>query len=167
MKPVTSFIGSLTVTATLLLGLGYLASQIPVSTAAEYSERSGTIDSVTRDTGLQVEITHVRNDQGKVIVLVFDDEGAYNEYDYNRAVAYAETAASTGTVEARFPELDAGPYAIALWHDENGDYDLNMDGDIPLEGYGTSGAKTMYDEPTFRQASVNRGRVAVRMFYLD
>ena len=169
MRPITSFVGSVIVTAALLFGLGFLASTIPVM--AEDPVESGTVadskaNPATDAAGVLVEITNVRNDKGKVLVAVFEDVEAFEQYDYERARAYIEVAAEAGTVQAHFPRLNAGPYAISLFHDENEDYDFNMDGVYPLEGYGTSGARDSYHEPTFNEASVGPGRVAVRMYYL-
>ena len=41
-----------------------------------------------------------------------------------------------------------------------------MDGQVPKEGYTTSGAKDAYDEPTFNRASVTAGKVKVNLFYV-
>lgn len=170
MKSVTSLGGSLAITFTLLIALGFLASRVPVSMAGQNNAATETAaDSAPvpefLDTGLRVDITNVRNDEGKVIVLVFADADAFADYDYTRAVGYAEQAAA-GTLQFEFPELREGPYAISLFHDENDDDDLNMDGIYPLEGYGTSGATGPYDEPSFSEAAVSPGRVSIRMYYL-
>ena len=66
-----------------------------------------------------------------------------------------------------FEDLQNGPYAIAVFHDENTNYDLDLDGGYPVEGYATSGAKGPYDEPGFAQASVEAGAVTVKIHYLQ
>lgn len=180
MRPITSLASSFLATVAIVLGLGFFASKIPVSAAAAImddrlpAERSvaetpaATNSGVVKTTGagLHVEITGVRNNKGTVIVLVFDDAVAFAAYDYERAVAFAEIAAATGTVLAEFSDLGRGQYAVTLFHDENGDDDFNTDGMYPLEGYGTSGASGAYDEPTFDEASVDADRISVRMQYL-
>ena len=40
-----------------------------------------------------------------------------------------------------------------------------MEGDLPLEGYGTSGARGPYDEPSFAQAAVDPGAVTIEVHY--
>ena len=75
--------------------------------------------------------------------------------------------ATTGTMNVPFEKLTDGPYAIALFHDENEDYDLNLENGQPIEGYGTSGARGMYDDPGFQQALVKPGDVTVQMYYLQ
>lgn len=116
--------------------------------------------------GLRVAVNGVRNNKGSIIVMVFDNVAAYEEYDYNRAVGFTQIDAKKGTVNVTFDNLNSGPYAIVILHDENQDSELNMKNGIPQEGYGSSGAKTAYDEPSFEQASVNSGKVIIKMFYL-
>ena len=173
MKPFVSLAGSLVATLAIVIGLGFIASQVPVSTAAappEVTEVGGANPVADAEVvGLEVVVEGIRNEKGRVIVAVFDDPMAFEAYDYDRAIGYGEIdvdTATQGTVRLPFPELTSGPYAVSLFHDENNDYDFNMDGEWPLEGYGTSGAKDAYDEPTFEEAAVDGGSVIVRMFYL-
>lgn len=114
---------------------------------------------------LSVALEDVRNDQGKVIVLIFDDWAAYAAFDFAQAAGYREVDAAGGRLQMDFPDLDAGPYAVFAFHDENGNQDLDMDGQIPLEGYSVSGDGALYDEPTFDQAAVPAGRISMRMLY--
>ena len=73
--------------------------------------------------------------------------------------------ARTVRVAHNFGGLAKGPYAIFLFHDENGDEDLNFSGERPLEGIGVSGADAPASEPGFAEASVAPGTVTVRIFY--
>jgi uncharacterized protein (DUF2141 family) len=99
--------------------------------------------------------------------MVFDKPQTYKAYDYKRATAYAERIAESGTKVFEFKKLEKGPYAIVVHHDQDGDYEFDMRGNIPLEGYVTSGAQTKFDEPTFSQASVEAGLVELNLFYYD
>ena len=120
--------------------------------------------------GLEIIITDIRNDKGKIIVAVFNRSGPYNAYDYEAARKYGEVEASTavnGIIKLAMPTLDKGPYVVSLFHDENDNDDFDYDDDWPLEGYGTSNAKDAYHEPTFEEASVEPGRIFVKMYYLD
>lgn len=171
MKPILSISRSIGVTALLLMAGGFIASRMPVSSASDNREPANIQvdeDEKRRDTsGLSIEITKLRNDSGKVIVFVFDDKDAFEGGSYERAAAYREIRAVAGTLETRFPELKAGPYAVSLFHDENGDGDFNMEGAYPLEGYGTSGATDPYDQPTFDRAAFGSARVSVQVHYLQ
>jgi len=115
--------------------------------------------------GLTLTVDGVRNDNGAVLVLIFDQEAAFERLQYRKAVAFAEVPARAGQVVHTFPDLNTGPYAIFLFHDENGDEDLNYSGDYLLEGVGASGAPNPEDNPSFAQASVIPGNITVCIHY--
>ena len=173
MKPITNMSMSVVVTAAIALTLGFLASQVSQSNSetvdlvalADDIAESG-VDEII---GLDVVVAGIRNDKGKVIVAVFNSANAYEAYDYDRSIAYAEfeaARATRGAIRMSFPNLKSGPYAISLFHDENSNYDLDMQDDYPLEGYGASGARNALHEPTFEEAAVEPGRVIIQMYYL-
>lgn len=120
-----------------------------------------------RKEALSVSITDIRSAYGNVIVMVFPDAQSYNSFDYTKAVGYVELKANAGTLTTTFPELNDGPYVVSLFHDENGDQQFNMSGEYPIEGYGTSNAKTKYDELSFKKASVMAGSVIIKIHYLE
>ena len=115
--------------------------------------------------GLNLTVDGVRNANGSVIVLVFDEKRAFERLSWRKAVEYADIPAHIGSLSHAFPDLKAGPYAIFVFHDENGDQDINYNDERFLEGVGASGATTEIPEPTFAQASVMPGDVTVRIFY--
>ena len=87
-----------------------------------------------------------------------------------------DPAARRATVQAgvtvlRFADLPAGDYAIALFHDENGNGVLDTRFRVPVEGFGFSNNPRVYfGPPSFAAArfAVGDGRVAetVRVRYL-
>ena len=115
--------------------------------------------------GLNLTIDGVRNTNGSIIVLVFDKKRAFEQLKWRNAVQYADLPARVGSLSHTFPDLTAGPYAIFVFHDENGDQDPDYDDERFLEGVGASGATTRTPEPTFAEASVMPGDVTVRIFY--
>ncbi|MGB0661887.1 MAG: DUF2141 domain-containing protein [Mangrovicoccus sp.] len=117
--------------------------------------------------GVILTVENVRSDRGTVIVLAFDKERHFNTLNYMRAVDYADVPARTGRMTVRLPRLTEGPYAIFLFHDENGDQDLNFQGETLLEGAGATGAPNPDDMPSFKEASVFPGDVTVIMHYSD
>ncbi|MEM9278957.1 MAG: DUF2141 domain-containing protein [Pseudomonadota bacterium] len=117
--------------------------------------------------GITLKINGIRNSKGNVVVLIFDNKNAYDSYDYNNAVGYEAVRSKKGSLTVKFPYLTKGPLAITAFHDEDGNEDLNMNGEIPEEGYAISGAKDASDLPTFKNASVSSEKVAIRMFYFD
>lgn len=119
---------------------------------------------------LTVAVNGVRNGEGTVIVAAFDDAAAFEAMDVTKAAALAYLPASSARVSVTFESLPPGTYAAAAMHDENLDGDLNMNGDIPTEGYafadmGPSGLPTR-----FADAAVAAGRDAVsalKLVYWD
>lgn len=158
MKPVNKLLPSLILTLLMLTGLAYAASLLPTADTAE--------TGAGEPGGVVVEVDNLRNARGNVVVLVFDAADAYARFDYTRAVAVDVLPAKQGSVRVAFPELDRGPYAVVLYHDEDGDYELAMDGENPIEGYGVSGSRDAYHEPSFDEAAIAPGLVTVSVFYL-
>lgn len=115
--------------------------------------------------GLDVTVDGVRNAKGNILIVVFDDANAYNTLNIWKAADYAEIPAREGQVRHEFSGLTKGPYAVFLFHDENGDEDLNATATRLLEGVGASGAPNPQDEPDFAAASVWPGTVLVRVHY--
>ncbi len=117
------------------------------------------------DPGVNMIVEGVRNTNGKIVVLVFDNAAAFESLNYRNAVDIAEINADPGSVSYQFDQLTKGPYAIFVFHDENGDDDLNIRDGRLLEGVGATGTSNRDDEPNFAQASVAPGSVTIRLHY--
>lgn len=114
--------------------------------------------------GIDLTVEGIRNNKGKVIVLVFDSAKEFAS-DNGEPIDYTEVRARTGKVHLPMKGLTSGPYAIFLFHDENGDYDLNTRGETFLEGLGVSGIVNEHRGSTFDEASVMPGAVSIRVYY--
>ncbi len=171
MPSTAKLLFDLTLTTGLFVGGAWLAAEFSqpakAGTQAAAIEGVEAVASVSDTSHLVLDVRGVRNSVGKLVVLVFADEDAYRAYDFERAVGYQELQARPEALLVSFPDLKSGPYAITVFHDENQDYDLNMNGDLPLEGYGTSGAKGPYDTPSFQDASVKADKVRMQIYYLN
>ncbi|HEX4986640.1 MAG TPA: DUF2141 domain-containing protein [Burkholderiales bacterium] len=90
--------------------------------------------------------------EGEIKIGVFTDEGRFPRPPAARASVPAKTA----TVHLRMTDLAPGTYALALYHDVNGDgkVDTNFEG-RPLEPWGMSnnprpsGRKPVWDDAKF------------------
>jgi len=91
----------------------------------------------------------------------FVDVFSFNRFRQNLIAPTARP----GRLTHRFADLKAGPYAVLLFHDENGDQDLNFSGDRLLEGIGASGVTAANAYPAFADAAVPPGPVTVRLHY--
>lgn len=136
-------------------------------TTVRNQAKHSTAKPLANQKPLSLTIDGIRSDYGNVIVMIFADAKTFTDFDYTKAVGYAELKASVGAITAEFPELKEGPYAISLFHDENGDQQFNMSGIYPIEGYGTSNAKGKYDELSFEEALIMAGPLTVKMHYLQ
>ena len=104
---------------------------------------------------LAVTIDGGRSADGQFRVALFESASGFPGGP--EAPAKAETiAAKDGSVIIDFADMKAGIYAVAVYHDENGngELDKNMLG-IPTEGYGFSNnARGFMGPPTFADAAV-------------
>ena len=146
---------------TLLVAVSgaFLASVLSPASAANEPVATGDF--------LELEISGVRNDQGSVIVMVFDNETAWETEDYNSIIEVRELKAGQQILKLELTNLTAGPYAISMWHDENANGEFDEAGGYPTEGWGLSGAKSLYDEPGWNEARVMPGKVNMKMVYID
>ncbi len=156
-----AFFAAVATTLALLIGGGLLSAHLSPSAV----EAASKPESAHHD-GLSVAVQGLRSNDGQLIVLVYDDEEAWNSFDMEGLVGYRALAPADAAQVAHFPELTEGPYAVALHHDINGNGDFDMSGEVPLEGYGLSGATGPADEPSFKRASVAPGHVAIQLHYL-
>ncbi|MHA1601117.1 MAG: DUF2141 domain-containing protein [Alphaproteobacteria bacterium] len=104
--------------------------------------------------GFTVVVENLRSDKGDVRVALWSDPDGFTEPE--AAIAETGQKAQIGQVTFRFAGLPAGRYAIASFHDENGngDFDLTFLG-LPKEGLGFSnGAWIGLGPPAFDDAAV-------------
>lgn len=116
--------------------------------------------------GFAVSIQGIRNSSGTVFIAVFDSEAAYSELNFEKVAAFAEVPAREGSVEFLFSSLRGTGYVVSTFHEENRDGAFNMLGQVPSEGYGTSGASGPYDTPPYSNARITTRDASVQMHYL-
>jgi uncharacterized protein (DUF2141 family) len=177
---ITQTVLGVAITSGILFAGAIIASKIPASsetTTSLIDQEQGVVSQSTQtntDTrpslagapGLAVSIQGVRNNSGTVFIAVFDSATAYAEMNYEKVAALAEVPAQSGLVEVRFSNLSGTGYVVSTFHDENKDGTFNMLGEVPLEGYGTSGASGPYDTPSYSNARITARNATVQMHYL-
>ena len=93
------------------------------------------------------------------------------EDDVDGVVAEIITRADSDHIQASFGDIGSGPFAIAVFHDENEnrEFDTGFFG-IPVEGYGfANDARVVFGPPSFEAASVvvngEDAHITIRMTY--
>ena len=114
---------------------------------------------------LALSVNGVRSAKGSIMIAVYDAEPGFR--DPMKAMARISLRAREGSVKVTLPDLPPATYAVAVFHDENGDQELdaNILG-IPTEGYGFSNdARGTMGPPSFQASAVEvgAGRVSVPM----
>jgi uncharacterized protein (DUF2141 family) len=84
-----------------------------------------------------VEITHLRNTEGRVCLGVYKDEASFEAEKPFYYQAFSKDIAKNGSMRVTIP-LPKGTYGIALLDDENGNYEMDFGWVLPEEGFGFS-----------------------------
>lgn len=121
---------------------------------------------------LQVYITGLDNNQGNIMVAVYDNKATFLKEEGRIATAILPAAnAQKSRVVTTFKNFKLGnTYAIAAYHDTNSNkkLDTGLFG-IPIEGYGFSNnARGFFGPPSFDKAAflLDRKNKAIN-FYLS
>lgn len=115
---------------------------------------------------LAVVMEGFRNNGGSVMAALFQRKDGFPE-EYRKALKVAKSAIMEGTAKIGFDGLVPGEYAVSVFHDENGDGELdkNMLG-MPKEGYGASNNELpAMSAPEFEKALfvVKQGEQTIRI----
>ena len=103
---------------------------------------------------LRVTVTELRSERGDVHIALYATPESFPKSD--GMLADAVLPARTGGVTATFPGLAPGAYALAAYHDENGngEFDRAFFG-LPLEGFAFSNdASPFFGPPDFTDAAI-------------
>lgn len=102
---------------------------------------------------LTVAVSGIRNAEGQIKLMLFDKAKGFRKEAASRMVLALPAVA--GRVQATFPDLPPGRYAVIAYHDENGNGSLDLRfGMIPLEGHGLSNNPKVVGPPAFEQAAL-------------
>jgi uncharacterized protein (DUF2141 family) len=107
---------------------------------------------------VEVTVSGVGNEKGQVLIALFLDERGWPS-DQSRAFGTRALPVEGGPAVASFPDVPAGPFAVSVFHDENGDLELDTGlFGIPTEDYGFSrGARGAFGPPSFDDARLELG----------
>lgn len=105
-------------------------------------------------TGIKVDVTNLRNNNGFVLLSLFKDGEGYPD-NSEKAFKKLKAGISDKKATAIFSDIPPGQYAIAILHDENNDQKINKNSlGKPKEGYGFSNNVIgAFGPPAFKRAS--------------
>lgn len=105
---------------------------------------------------VQVTMTGLESDQGQALVALFLDERGWPN-DQTLAHAAVVLPIQDGQAVADFEDVPAGPFAVSIFHDEDGDRELDTGVlGIPSEPYGFSrDARGSFGPPGFEDARLD------------
>jgi uncharacterized protein (DUF2141 family) len=117
---------------------------------------------------LTIEVTGLRNGDGLLRLALFDDA---REFPEGAALRREDVPAAHERMLVNLPDLPPGTYAVALFHDENGDNEFATSFlGIPREGYGFSNdASAFLSAPGFHESAFELpdggGRIQITVRY--
>ena len=114
-----------------------------------------TIKAQNETFTLTVEIFGLKNNTGKVLLAIFDNEQTFLKT--NKEVNGMSVIIENNKAMAQFRGLKKGEYALSLFHDKNNNnmLDKNLIG-IPKEPYAFSNNATgIFGPPSFKDSKIN------------
>jgi len=115
---------------------------------------SGSICQYSDNPSIHINVTHINSQKGNILVAVYNSEKGFPGKKEG-AIRFASGQIKNENSSIIISDIAPGIYAIALFHDSNGDGKLNFNIlGIPKEGYGFSNnARNLFSAPSFKQAS--------------
>ncbi len=104
---------------------------------------------------VELTMTGFESEEGQAMVAFYIDGRGWPDGEEG-LFASAVVPISGGTAVTTFEDVPAGPFAVSVYHDEDGDgkLDTNLVG-IPSENYGFSAdASGVFGPPSFEEASL-------------
>lgn len=103
---------------------------------------------------LSVEVIGVKNSEGKIRVAIYDSSDTFLKFD--KVFMTGSTEARSGSTKILIGDLPEGSYALAIFHDENGNDELDTNWlGIPKEAVGFSNAKMKtFGPPSFKECLI-------------
>ena len=144
--------------------------RIALALSAVATTLSGSAAFAAEPGHLTVRMHGMRNSDGQVLCALFDSPDAFPEGE--KAIQGARSKVADGQASCRFKDIKPGVYAVAVFHDEDGDGQMDSLLGIPTEGFGFSNnAKpALFGPPAFQKAAFRMGSgrraVAIKMLYL-
>ncbi|MFK7985195.1 MAG: DUF2141 domain-containing protein [Sandaracinaceae bacterium] len=138
----------------LLFPLAWLAVGWLVVPAASRAQLTSALSDPEPPPHRLIVTVHTRNNDGKVYCAIWRGPRGYPTEREHNAGETRDVALANHRAVCVFDDVTPGEYAVAVFHDENGNNDLdrNLFG-IPSEGTGASNdAHNMFGPPSYEDA---------------
>jgi len=126
--------------------------------------------TLPQPSSVSIEIEGLRSAHGQVLACLTADSKSFPDCQKDPHALHVSAPAINGEA-VQFKDVAPGRYAVALFHDENGNGRMDKMLMVPREGYGFSrDAPIQFGPPKFGAASFPVGaaqvRTAIHMRYL-
>lgn len=112
-----------------------LMSSLILAATAAVSATALTAPAFAQDASITVTVEEIR-DGGTLEVALYNNA---ESWDGDEPMSFDRAEPVDGRVTLTFDGLEAGEYAVRIYHDENADRQFNMNFmGVPTEGYGFS-----------------------------
>lgn len=130
--------------------------------------------SVIQDTklfSLTVEVHGLRNNEGSVVMALYNREDAFPDEHYQKYVRKITATIENGKATGMFGNLSEGKYAVNILHDEDNDGKIKKGFIVPKEGIGFSNYQSfgLGNRPKFSKASFmleNNMHIRIKVIYM-
>lgn len=104
---------------------------------------------------LTIQIEGIQNLNGNMMIAAFSNQQDFNGKENPSFVNMTKVSDSIQNID--FKDIIPGKYAIAVYHDQNSDKQLNTSSiGIPSEGYGFSGNyNSIFKKPKFKDCKID------------
>jgi|GEM_PF-368125 len=133
--------------------------------------RNWSADPADSSAELELKVQPFRNQNGNLLVALYDDASAFPEQP-NRAARVAKEKVRGSSAALNLRDLKPGIYAAVVVHDENGNDQLDKGNfGVPKEGFGFSkNPPIRFSPPTFEETKIivqpGRNAIEVKLNYL-
>ncbi len=104
---------------------------------------------------LSITVEGVKSSEGRINVAIYNQSDGFLKFD--KVFKCDSIKAHKGITYIAINDLPEGDYALAIFHDENGNNELDTNWlGIPKEAFGFSNAKVkLFGPPSFRECTLS------------
>jgi len=129
---------------------------IVLLTACASTKVSKPVERPPGEGSVEVRIEGISTSEGKIFASIYLSPDGFPD-SRETVYAYQSAPAAPGAIVFTFPSVPAGPFAVSVLHDADGNEELSSDFiGIPEEDYGFSqNPESTFGPPDFGEAAVN------------